>query len=694
MSQRTSSNSPFSLNKSSDIDSSFGEELTGSIVSVGVDGFLHFAGLSDFWNSPQWLTTINELSNDAEQKKLKHAWSQAKGETSQYRPFCGWMDVLIPLLIKPQRASRRDIKFLPLNTTRLSATPGFADGNEVPGTASGFQPDAVCVLKDVALSNWGHVLVPLEFRYTARGLSTPKSTSATRIASSTSTSLSLDVPGPSEPSSSQDPPTTTTRKPRGPVTSHLHSGPTTSAPKPDSPISPNYKPTGDGIQLARYAMETLAAVGDRTHVFGMAVNRPEIVLWYFDRCGAVRSPALNVEHHEDFLAFVKFLSAIIYMENDALGFNPFFANATEANPGVQTNLCNSFVDIPDRGDLSLKLLKVLDRRTGLVCRATLVFRAELGKDGTTEEVVLKSSWQHVTRKSESEILKLLHSSGQAKDYIVGFHHGWDQKGATGSFQRARFGESAPIVAHDRALRHTITEYLNPITELSRPFHIPHIGWSVLQAIKFLNSLGWFHRDISIGNMGFAMVQPCNGVLVKLHDFDLSKEHGSASGAPHWTGTLPFMSIELLTYPDMEHKIGFDVEALIWTLLWIVRVYTDGRNTFKVAKDHPLQNWFSNVALADIGSNKHTYLRMVGDFTNQWYAPLENELRELVLEWYEMREAQQKLRRKMNQPRLLCEDVYGLEGLLRIENWMRTTLQRWDVPRNTCPEPCGRHCARN
>ncbi|KIO22315.1 hypothetical protein M407DRAFT_119421 [Tulasnella calospora MUT 4182] len=194
-------------------------------------------------------------------------------------------------------------------------------------------------------------------------------------------------------------------------------------------------------------------------------------------------------------------------------------------------------------------------------------------------------------------------------------------------------------------------------------------------------------------MGFAMVLPCNGVLVKLHDFDLSKEHGSASVAPHWTGTLPFMSIELLIHPGMEHKVGFDVEALIWTLLWIVRVYTDGQNTFKV-KDHPLKNWFSNVDLAVIGNTKHHYLRGVEGFTNPSYSSLEGELRALVRKLYKMREAQQDTRFETNQPKLILEDVYGLEGLIRIEDWMRTTSPRWDVPRNTCPEPCGRHCSRN
>ncbi|KAG8905160.1 hypothetical protein FRC00_013432 [Tulasnella sp. 408] len=342
---------------------------------------------------------------------------------------------------------------------------------------------------------------------------------------------------------------------------------------------------------------------------------------------------------------------------------------------MRTHLCDLSVNIPDREDLSLKFTKLLERRTGLVGRATLVYRAELQREGKTEDVVLKSSWQHVARKSESTILTTLHPSSQTLGCIARFFHGWEQQGATGSSRRARFGE--PItVAHDRALRYTITEYLNPINELSQPFHIPHIGWSVLQAIKFLNGRGWFHRDISIGNMGFAIEPECKGVLVKLHDFDLSKQHGSVSRTSHWTGTLPFMSIELLRNPQMEHMIGFDMEALLWTLLWIVRVYTDGKIMFKV-ENHPLIRWFSPDDLRTLASNKQDYLRNPEDLTNTWYSSIEPELYQLVLTWYKMREEQQEARLKTRQFQLLLDTVYGMEGFIRIEDWMKANEQQWN-----------------
>ncbi|KAG9039014.1 hypothetical protein FS837_001078 [Tulasnella sp. UAMH 9824] len=552
-------------------------------LSVKIDSFLHFAGLAELWNSAGWSTAINKIKNDNEQATLKTTWSQANSETSHSTAFCKWVDALITLLTRSQWHSQREVRFLPLGRTGVSSTPGFANGNVAPGPASRFQPDAICVLKEVTqFENWGQVLIPLQFNQ--KEPSQP-SAEATRSASSTSSSRSSAIPAHPEPSSSQS--------------------------------CPNLN--GDDVQLARYAMETPPAVGDRTHIFGMVVCHPEIVLWYYDRCGAVRSPKLNVDEPEDFLAFLKFLSAIIYMEDGVLGFNPLFTD-TKADQGVRTHLCDLSVNIPDREDLSLKLTKLLVRRTGLVGRASLVYRAELQRESKTEDVVLKSSWQHVTRKSESTILTALHSSSQTLDCIVGFVHGWEQQGTAGSSRRAMFGEPTPV-AHDRALRYTVTEYLNPLSELSKPFHIPHIGWSVLQAIKFLNDRGWFHRDIRVGNMGFAIVPECEGVLVKLHDFDLSKQRGSVSGTSHWTGTLPFMSIELLRSSQTEHMIGFDMEALLWTLLWIVRVYTDGKITFKVA-DHPLIRWFSNDDLRVIASSKQDYLRDLENLTNTWYIRLD------------------------------------------------------------------------
>ncbi|KIO16504.1 hypothetical protein M407DRAFT_246967 [Tulasnella calospora MUT 4182] len=325
------------------------------------------------------------------------------------------------------------------------------------------------------------------------------------------------------------------------------------------------------------------------------------------------------------------------MKDDALGFNPFFAGPVKP----VAKLCDMLVSIPDNPGQSLKLGKVLDRRTGIVGRATLVHRAQLrrGEESTQNpgefDVVLKSSWQHQNRKPESDILQNLHSNERARTYIVGWYAGWEQENTSRNWQRAKFGLQG-IVVDDRALRHTVVEYLNPITKLSQPFHVRHIGWSILNAIGFLNDNGWFHRDISIGNMGFVTLPECGGVLVKLHDFDLSKAHNSPQDNPHWTGTLPFVAIGLLECQNAKPRIGFDVEALIWTLLWIVQVHGDGEAVDAPFADHPLKDWFDDPTnLHKLATNKRNYLLNPpqGYFTNAFYRPLNRDMKELALAWY-------------------------------------------------------------
>ncbi|KAG8896791.1 hypothetical protein FRC01_011621, partial [Tulasnella sp. 417] len=372
-------------------------------------------------------------------------------------------------------------------------------------------------------------------------------------------------------------------------------------------------------------METFGAVGDRTHIFGLVLERPTVALWYFDRCGALCTPALNVMEPKGFLPFLKFLSALVYTEDGALGFNPFYTDPSMDIPaGMRKSLGGLTLNIPDFANTSLRLKEEVVRRTGLVSRATLVWKAELreteGEDGgAVQDVVIKSSWQHSARTLESRILLELHKEHQARDYIVWCFHGWEQPGATGSSQRAKFGQSGPQVVNERALRHTVLEYLGPVTDLSQPFHIPSIGWSIMQAIKFLNDMQWYHCDISVGNIGFRFIPNCGGVSIKLHDFDLAKHHNTSnSGGPPPMGTLPFMSIELLERPTSPQMIGFEVEALLWTLLWIVRVYTNGEGKHPDA-DHPLRDWFANGRTPkDIAASKSRYLQLILGYTNEFY----------------------------------------------------------------------------
>ncbi|KAG9048487.1 hypothetical protein FS837_012743 [Tulasnella sp. UAMH 9824] len=687
---KISSNRSFSIHKADDLDKFLYRELKGPAVVqvVKVDAFLAFANL-EFWGEPQWNRMFETLKNNTTQVGLRESWlaTRNRSENKQYKPFCDWLESLIKFISNFGQPSPRPVSFLPLGSKLLSTTPGYADGDEVDGTSTSIKPDAVCVLQKEAdgFSSWSQVLIPIELKKKPGSTLNASSSHAGSSSSAQHLSASTSAKGSDAPA----------KKPKQPYIPHRipsNAPPNTARQKSSSPTT--YTPSSTDIQLARYAMETLAAVGDRTHVFGLVVKCPHITLWYFDRCGAVRSPTLNVQdaQGQDFLAFVKFLSALVYMEDDTLGFNPFFGLSTGTKRiDMRKDLRNISIKTSELGEASLKLEQPLDRRTGLVGRATVVYKAKLWRqgegNGVSVDAVLKSSWQHVQRTSEYDILQTLLKDPKASQHVVEVFY--KMEGPTVSSQRGRFGEPKPKVVDDRTLRYTVAEYLSPITKLSQPFHIPHIGWSVLQAIKFLNRAGWYHRDISVGNIGFKLDSDCQGVIVKLLDFDLSKEIGSKSKGPHWTGTLPFMSIEILENPEVVHKVGFEVEALIWVLLWIVQVYVEGKEEYG-DKEHPLIDWFSNGGKPkNIAAIKHFYLRQLDPFTNDYYQELEPQMRSLSEKWYAMREDLLKMRVEAKDNKLLSDHIYGDEGLQEIETWMIGD-QRWDLPKKYCT--CGAHCA--
>ncbi|KIO33723.1 hypothetical protein M407DRAFT_17338 [Tulasnella calospora MUT 4182] len=711
--QKITSNHSFSQHTAPDIDYFLRAELRKSAVQeVNVDTFLAFANVQQFWDDPEWNQMFETLKTDTTQVDLRKSWFAVQQfEKEQYRPFCEWVERLVMLINGFKQPSSRAVKFLPLGSKLLTTTPGYADGSEVNGTSTKIKPDAVCVLEGEAneFGNWFQVLVPIEFKRKPPPEQESPRTGSTSSAHTPSTpkrsrtsAKETDSPAKRAENASSSHTPSTPRRPRTSVeennppakkAKHSHIPLRVTSRALDTTPRPVYAPTCDDIQLARYTMETLAAVGDRTHAFGLAVNRPNVTLWYFDRCGAVRSHPLNVQdpHDDGFLSFVKFLSALVYMEDDALGFNPFFPTETGTKRvKMRKDLCEISVKISETGLASLKLQQQLDRRTGLVGRATLVYQADLWPQGEGNGVpvraVLKLSWQHIGRKSEYDILKTLHMDPEASQHVVEVFD--SMVGPTVSSQRGRFGEPNPEVVDDRALQYTVSEYLSPVTELSQPFHIPHIGWSVLQAINFLKGAGWFHRDISVGNIGFQLVPNCGGAIVKLLDFDLSKEIGSSSNAPHWTGTLPFMSIELLEVPKVVHKLGFEVEALMWTLLWIVRVYVDGKEEYD--GNHPLIGWFLDYrTVENVAITKKDYLQRIKGFTNDWYKGLELQMRSLARTWHEMRDGQRKMRIKADDEHLVSDSMYGDEGFQEIENWMLDA--GWNVPARRCT--CGTHCAR-
>ncbi|KIO33721.1 hypothetical protein M407DRAFT_177395 [Tulasnella calospora MUT 4182] len=127
---------------------------------------------------------------------------------------------------------------------------------------------------------------------------------------------------------------------------------------------------------------------------------------------------------------------------------------------------------------------------------------------------------------------------------------------------------------------------------------------------------------------------------------------------------------------------------MWTLLWIVRVYVDGKEEYD--GEHPLIDWFFDYrTVENVAITKKAYLQRIRGFTNDWYRGLELQMQSLATTWHEMREGQRKMRLQADDEYLVSESMYGDEGFQAIENWM--VHGGWNVPARRCT--CGAHCAR-
>lgn len=76
-----------------------------------------------------------------------------------------------------------------------------------------------------------------------------------------------------------------------------------------------------------------------------------------------------------------------------------------------------------------------------------------------------------------------------------------------------------------------------------------------------------HPDISENNIIITNPMKANGLTGMLIDLDLAKKVGSGrSGAKHQTGTMEFMSIQVLR--KFDHTYRRDLESFFYVLLWV------------------------------------------------------------------------------------------------------------------------------
>ncbi|KAI0312413.1 hypothetical protein OF83DRAFT_1025319, partial [Amylostereum chailletii] len=78
-----------------------------------------------------------------------------------------------------------------------------------------------------------------------------------------------------------------------------------------------------------------------------------------------------------------------------------------------------------------------------------------------------------------------------------------------------------------------------------------------------------HRDVSFGNILITI--DGSGILI---DWDMCRDRDSLCDArrPNRTGTWPFMSVALLTNPQLSQGLSDDCESFLWVLVYTIMRY--------------------------------------------------------------------------------------------------------------------------
>ncbi|KAG2121591.1 hypothetical protein DEU56DRAFT_715615, partial [Suillus clintonianus] len=153
----------------------------------------------------------------------------------------------------------------------------------------------------------------------------------------------------------------------------------------------------------------------------------------------------------------------------------------------------------------------------------------------------------------------------------------------------------------RVIHIIVFKKLTPITTLEKKEFLV-AWWDVVKCHRALWRRGVHYRDVSPNNlMGYRL----DGRFISVfNDFDLAsiiQLSSSIKQRPKGferTGTVPFMSLDLLTEEaiagEVEHVYRHDAESFIWVLTWICLRYEEGK---LLRKGRPLDEWLTVDAIA-------------------------------------------------------------------------------------------------
>ncbi|KAG2744858.1 hypothetical protein P692DRAFT_20742868 [Suillus brevipes Sb2] len=326
-------------------------------------------------------------------------------------------------------------------------------------------------------------------------------------------------------------------------------------------------------------------------------------MWCFDQEDTIQFAGINFI--QDLPRFLVLLLALQRMQYTQWGFHPLF----EPEPGFSGPV---YVDDPKLGQVDLEFDfdsdDVCSSHFGLRGRATTVLPVKSqalsqllrscehpnkpsapGTDppppgpphNTSTDMVAKLYWPEESCLSEPEILVKVQAIAEHDSRVKGhvpdmvWFHKFDETSTT--HIRKALGMSN--AAEGSCVFYVVVfRRLEPITSLSGP-EFRDAWWQIVICHYILWKGGVYHRDISPSNLMFYRL-PCGHVIGVLNDYDLSSIQGDCARGNECTGTVPFMSIDLLTLSGLdgavEHMYWHDAESFVWVFVWVCLRYKNGK----------------------------------------------------------------------------------------------------------------------
>ncbi|KAF8631960.1 hypothetical protein AX15_002097 [Amanita polypyramis BW_CC] len=418
----------------------------------------------------------------------------------------------------------------------------------------------------------------------------------------------------------------------------------TSSP-PKRPHTKLYIPDNE-LQLARYALDCMDSAS-RHYTSGFYLDGLYVSLWYYDRTYVVRTAKFNFIESPDFLALV--LYAISSCDSRHGGFDPFILPMSSSPPPFVGCLPEYLPSIDQRfgeqivirpSDGPMKRFKLtgglLYAYRGLLGRGTMVFPVTpLEKDDSPRHQVVKISWPNVQRKREAELIKCLRETiSEMVAHLPNVTCCVALSAEELQLPRVKMGISVPEDC-ERELHMMAMESCRALWEVGGIKEFQDAFVDCVECHYAAYQFGRvLHRDLSVNNLMVSAHEEQKRPLGILLDWDLASRIGNqneaiVSNARQRTGTLPFMSLDLLRAKAPPHRYCHDLESFFYIMIW-ASVHFNLSHKSLLPFNPVFEDWI-NPSMAKAANPKKSFLAYI-DNAKEIYAEIRPEFKQLEMEW--------------------------------------------------------------